>query len=171
MHKVICPYCKKQFDRDKIPFAQVGQRRYAHIECAEEAQSKKSQEEKDKDELEKYIKVLFQEDTVNTKITRQIKNFVTKEGYTYKGILRALSYFYGVKNNDISLANGGIGIVPYVYQEAHDYYYSIWLAQQKNVNKNINEYKNDKVWEVTITPPKRQPRRPKIFTFLDEDDI
>jgi hypothetical protein len=33
-HIVTCIYCKKKFDRDKFPFVQVSQRRYAHQECS-----------------------------------------------------------------------------------------------------------------------------------------
>lgn len=33
-HVVLCPYCKKKFDRDKVPFVRVAERRYAHEDCA-----------------------------------------------------------------------------------------------------------------------------------------
>lgn len=47
--------------------------------------------------------------------------------YTYSGILRTLKYVFEVKNGDLSKANGGIGIVPWKYQEAYNYYYNQWL--------------------------------------------
>jgi hypothetical protein len=47
--------------------------------------------------------------------------------YTYSGIKRTLEYFYEVKKNSIEKANGGIGIVPWVYEEAKRYYYNQWL--------------------------------------------
>ena len=40
-----------------------------------------------------------------------------------------------MKSKEINLmkekAQGGIGIVPFVYQNAFNYYYAIWEAQQK----------------------------------------
>ena len=49
------------------------------------------------------------------------KNFLN-QGYTDKGILRALRFFYEIKGNTTTKANGRIGIVPYVYEEAHLYF-------------------------------------------------
>lgn len=53
------------------------------------------------------------------RITLQIKKFMQDYKYSYSGILRTLKYFYEVKQNDISKSNNGIGIVPWVYQEAY----------------------------------------------------
>lgn len=33
-HSVICPLCNKRFDRDKVEYVVVGNRRYAHAQCA-----------------------------------------------------------------------------------------------------------------------------------------
>ena len=38
--------------------------------------------------------------------------------FSYSGILRTLIYFYDIRGNTIEASNGGIGIVPYVYEEA-----------------------------------------------------
>ena len=64
-HIVTCVYCKKKFDRDKFPFVQISQRRFAHRQCSEIESQKQKQEEKDKIELEEYIMKLFKEDYVN----------------------------------------------------------------------------------------------------------
>ena len=68
---------------------------------------------------------------------KQMKDFVENYHYTYSGMKKALVYFYEIKKNDISKANGGIGIIPYVYRDAYNYYYTLWLANQKNENKVI----------------------------------
>ena len=52
---VKCPICGLQFDREKVPFKMVGARRYAHEECFNNAEKNKSQEEKDKEALEKSL--------------------------------------------------------------------------------------------------------------------
>jgi hypothetical protein len=84
-------------------------------------------------------------------------------------MLKALKYFYEVKRNDISKANGGIGILPYCYQDAYNYYFSLWQAQQKN-NVNIEQYIPKEI-EIIIPSPKRKTNKKKIFTFLDKDDV
>ena len=77
-------------------------------------------------------------------------------------------YFFEVKHNSIEHANGGIGIVPYIYNEAFNYYYTLWLANQKNETKDIAEY-IPKVREITIPIPQRKIKKRKIFSFLDEE--
>lgn len=61
----------------------------------------------------------------NNKLSPSIFSLIEKyekEGYTFLGMIRALEWFYIIKKNDRSKAKGSIGIVPYVYKEANDYY-------------------------------------------------
>lgn len=131
-------------------------------------EDKLSQLEKDKQALEDYIMKLFNISYVDPKIRKQIKQFVDEYHYTYSGIHKALIYHYEIKNGDLSKANGGIGIVPYVYQNAYRYYYALWEAQQKNEHKVIQEYV-PKVKEIVIPIPQRQIKKRKLFSFLDEE--
>lgn len=52
---VKCLYCGETFDPDKEPFVKPNSKRYAHKICSEQYESKKTKEEQDKAELEKYI--------------------------------------------------------------------------------------------------------------------
>lgn len=168
MHKVKCIYCGVIFDRDKLPFIQVSQRRYAHQECSLTEEQKKSKEEQDKIDLDNYIMQLFKIDYVDARIRKQIKQYREEYNYTYSGIRKALVYFYEVKGNPIEKANGGIGIVPYVYQNAYNYYLALWQAQQKNQDKVLTNY-IPKVKEVVIPRPQRKVKKRELFTFLDEE--
>lgn len=179
MHKVKCKYCGKMFDRDKLPFKQISAARYAHLECAEkeeeliaqkkaEEEALKSKEEKDKEALEGYIKFLLNEKKINPKVRKQLETYINQYNYTYSGIRKALIYFYEIKGNDRDKMNGGIGIVPYCYKQAYDYYYSLWQANLANKDKDISLYV-PKERIVIITPPQRKYRKRKIFTFLDEE--
>lgn len=168
MHKVKCIYCGVTFDRDKLPFIQVSQRRYAHQECSLTEEQKKSKEEQDKIDLDNYIMQLFKIDYVDARIRKQIKQYREEYNYTYSGIRKALVYFYEVKGNPIEKANGGIGIVPYVYQNAYNYYLALWQAQQKNQDKVLTNY-IPKVKEVIIPRPQRKVKKRELFTFLDEE--
>ena len=167
-HNVKCFYCQKIFDRDKVPFVQVSPRRYAHKECSMSEDERKQQEVKDKEELDNYIMSLFKMTYVDARIQKQIKKYVEENNYTYSGIKKALVYFFEIKGNSIEKANGGIGIVPYVYQQAYQYYYSLWLAQQKNEDKVVQEYV-PVVKEISIPIPERRVRKRQLFSFLDEE--
>ena len=83
-------------------------------------------------------------------------------------MLKTLKYFFEIKGNSIEKANGGIGIIPYVYEEAYKYYQNLSLAQQRNEKKDLNKYK-PKIFTVIIQPPKRKEKKRKLFTFLDEE--
>lgn len=170
---VLCPYCRQKFDREKIPFVMVGARRYAHIECAKAAENNKSQEEKDKEALEEYIMKLFNEDYINARVRKQINQYKEEYNYTYSGMLKALIYFFEIKKNSIEKANGGIGIIPYIYKDAFNYYYAIWEAQQKNeakLVKLVNPIDEDNTWEIKIPVPQRNIKKRNLFSFLDEEN-
>ena len=168
---VTCIYCKQEFNKANEPFKVFSNGKYAHQKCFELEQTR---ELTDQEKLEKYIMQLFGSDYVYAKIKRQIKDYVTNHGYTYSGIHKALIYYYEVKGNkfDEGKAQGGIGIVPFVYQNAFNYYYAIWEAQQKQEHivdaGSLAEY-IPKVVEVRIPVPKRQEKKRNLFSFLDEE--
>ena len=86
--------------------------------------------------------------------------------YTRKG---GITIRYDVEKHTTEKANDGIGIVPWIYKKAYDYYYAIWLAQQKNENKIlINYIPEDR--EIVIPRPKAIPYRRHLFSFLDESE-
>ena len=167
-HIVTCIYCKKKFDRDKIPCSQVSERRFAHVACAAAAKAEQDKKEQAKNKLTEYIKYLFGLESLTVKINRQIKEYIEEYHYSYNGIYHTLLYWYEVKKNDISKANGGIGIVPYVYQQASEYYKALWLANEKNKDKQFEQYV-PQIREVHIISPKRDIYKRKKFTFLDEE--
>lgn len=168
-HIVTCIYCHKKFDRDKNEFVQVSQRRYAHLACTQSDNERLIQEEKDRENLYAYVCKLFNCTHVDARVQKQIKQYKEEYEYTYSGMQKALTYFYEVKANDISKANGGIGIVPYVYKQAFNYYYALWQANQRNEDKVIEEYKPN-VKEIIIRNPERKIKKRPLFTFLDEEE-
>lgn len=169
---VKCPYCEERFDRNdpSILFVKLG-RRYAHKSCYEKHEATMSQEEKDLRDLYEYIKTLLGTDYNFKKVERQIKEYKGyKDGndmpYTYSGMLASLRWFYEIKGNSKEAANGGIGIIPYIYNDAKKYYYNLFLAQKKN--ENIKKYVVT-TEEITITSPIMIQPKPKLW-FQDEED-
>ena len=168
-HIVKCAICGMSFDANIEPFVKVSSRRYAHQKCSENKEENLSQIEKDKEALDQYIMKLFNITYIDPRIRKQIKQYIEEYHYTYSGVLKALIYHYEIKGGDIDKANGALGIVPYVYQKAYNYYYSLWEAQQKNKEKII-EYYVPKVKEIIIPAPERKVKKRKNFSFLDEEE-
>ena len=162
---VKCPVCGQYFDRMSEPFVKE-KRRYLHEACAQ----KKATVEKDKEDLYLYIQQLFDTQEVPVKVIQQINKLMKEnKNYTYSGIFKSLYYFYTVKGNNVEKSNGGIGIVPYIYEEARNYYYNIWQANQKNSVKMLEQYKPKEVI-IKIESPTREPHEKKMFSFLDEEE-
>jgi hypothetical protein len=163
---VSCTYCKQQIDKRTDKFIQLTNSKYAHLSCSElEAKREKTDAEK----LDDYIMKLFNYDYVPPRAKKQINQFIQEYNYTYSGMLKALVYFYEIKGGDREAAHDGIGIIPFIYQDAYNYYYSLWLANQRNEDKELSAYK-PKVIEVRINPPEREIYKRKLFQFLDEEE-
>jgi len=162
--KVKCYYCGGIIDKDLEEVVKINQRRYAHKKCAEDYMVETEQSEKDKIELEKYICNLFKEPEINYKIERQIERFRNENHYTYSGMLKALIFHYEINNGDVNKSNGGIGILPYVYQLAFDYYYNVWERQQLNqdLSSNIQEHLPKPI-KIIIKPPLRKTGKKPFF--------
>ncbi len=166
-HNVICPYCHQTFNRDKEPFIQLG-RRYAHPECHQKAESQKTQDEKDLQDLEEYILKLLNLEYITPRIRKLINDYKEKNNYSYTGIRKALYYFYEIQKNPIEKANGSIGIVPYIWDEAYRYYYDKWERDQKNDVEIINKALKPQDIIIKIPPPERTKKKRRLFSFLDE---
>jgi len=163
-----CKYCGIQFDRNKEPFVEAGARRYAHKSCAEKYLQSFTQEELDYIALEKYIKQLFHINILSAKIKKQIKDFREEYKYTYTGIQKTLYWWFELKNNPIEKANDGIGIVPFVYQDACDYYYRLYLAHTVNNLNNEIQLQPIPPKEIYIDSPRAKKSLPRLFNLDDE---
>lgn len=130
---VKCAYCDGQVDKD---IAERYNDKNYHADCCKK--------QKDRDELISYICNLFGLKKPGPVVYSQLKRFVEVQKYTYEGILHSLQYFYDVKKGSKQKANQAIGIVPYVYDEAQDYYTKL-------------SYKQDKVAEVVSKQMEKTP--------------
>lgn len=169
-HMVKCSICGITFDANIEEYVKPNSRRYAHKKCSEDKENNLAQIEKDKETLEQYIMKLFNITYIDPRIRKQIKQYIEEYHYTYSGIYKALVYHYEIKNGDVSKANQSLGIVPYVYQRAYNYYFSLWEAQQRNKDKTVEEY-IPTIKEIIIPVPKRKIKVNKNFSFLDEEEV
>jgi hypothetical protein len=167
-HKVKCLYCGKEFDRDEEEFVKFGNR-YGHKSCFDEANceppiSAAEQEKRDLEELKAYIRLLFKKERVPARANAQIQDYHS-QGYTYSGMLKCLKYFYEIKGGDKEKAYNGIGIVPYIWQEAYSYYYTIAVAHELSKKEiSFSEPVN-----ITIEKPKKS-KRVRLFSMEDSDE-
>lgn len=87
-------------------------------------------------------------------------------------MLKTLKYFFEVKGNNLEKANGGIGIVPFVYEDARRYWHDLWITQKMN-KRLMEETHIDAipVKEIHICSPQRKPMKHfrELFAFLDEE--
>ena len=133
-HPVKCAVCGETFDRDKIQAVKYNGRRYAHQTCFPQGELVPlpiKEIDADLEKLFAYTKQLLGEEYNHARVKKQIKDFKEEYGYSYSGMLKSLVYFYEVKGNSKDKANGGIGIVPFIYRDAYNYYLNLFLAQNR----------------------------------------
>lgn len=167
-HLVKCKYCGLQFDANVEPYIKVSARRYAHKKCFEEHEASKTQEERDEEEFYKYVKTLFQDDYNYITTKKLAQRYIKENHYTYSGMLKSLKWFYEVKHNSLEKANGSIGIIPYIYNQARDYYYALYLAKIANEEKEIINY-IPKTKVIKIKSPNVYIQPHKLFKMEDEE--
>lgn len=144
--QVKCPYCEMSLDKDDaIPY----KKRYYHQNCFNtwklEAEHRK--------ELISYICTLYQIDAPTGMILKQIKEFQEEYKYKLKGVELALRYFHETLENPIREGDG-IGIVPFVYDEAKRHY-----IRQKAIQKSAEDPNNHKREEVTLIIKKDKKKK------------
>lgn len=111
---VKCHFCESKTNKiEKEKAVRIDDKNF-HPACAKKYLEKK--------ELSETICRIFKLHQPGPKNYAWIKKYI-REGLTYKGINNALVYFYEIKRNDTKKANEGIGIVPWVYEEAEKYFY------------------------------------------------
>ena len=127
-----CRICKKQINKDNDDWVMPSKNFYYHRKCYEDW--KMSTPVTDEgyrafiyDFLGRDMKFSYDWHMIQA----QIDKFV-KDKKTIKGIFYTLKYFYEIKGGDWDKGHGGIGIVPFVYNEACAY----WV-EKENRNKGI----------------------------------
>lgn len=91
----------------------------------------------DRDALWYYIYRLFgqysdDKPVSDWNVTQMMK--FKNQGMTYKGQLLTLKYFFEIKKSSVEKSNGSIGIIPWIYSEAAEYY-----AQKEKEQKAISD--------------------------------
>lgn len=171
MHKVKCSVCGIEFDRDRVQAVKVSARRYAHYDCDPKGEivPLAANVDPDQEKLINYIKTLLGEQYNAARVRKQIKDYIEKDKFTYSGILGSLVYWYEVKGNSIEKANGGIGIVGFIYNDARCYFSKIQSGQEANDEEVILNYTIEEEY-IEIESPRVSSRGVKLFEFEEDTD-
>jgi len=129
----VCPLCKVYISVKEEGKTYKGKK--YHLPCFEKILDDMEQGEDQRGELDKYICKLFGIKKITPLISEQISNFVKIDGYSINGIKATLYYFFELGEREVGESVRGIGIVPYVYEEAKEFFSTIGKA--KEVNKNF----------------------------------
>jgi hypothetical protein len=81
-------------------------------------------------------------------------------------MLKALMWWFDVKGNTLEATNGGIGILPYIYNDAKSYYYGLYMAQKVNEGKTVDT----RVEEIEIASPRVYTPPPRLFNIGEEEN-
>lgn len=160
--KVKCRYCGQEFDRECIEYVKLNTR-YAHASCHEAAK----QEAKELKQLTDLIQSLYYPKEPNWGLTcKQIQKY-KDEGMTYMGMYYTLTYFFIIQKNDIHKSKG-VGIIPYVYDRAKNYYKNIDNVYTKTAEVQQKEEMNIEQTENIITIHHQKPKKKLMdFTYSD----
>ena len=128
---VKCIFCEKQFNREKEPCIKIG-RRYAHTKCAEQQDPSLVKEEYDKEQFYTIVKSIYGKDYNFMLINSQATEYIKQYNYTWSGMTACLHWFYNINHGSLEEGHGGIGIIPFIYDEVREYYSKLYQAQEKN---------------------------------------
>ena len=163
---VKCKFCGKQFDRNDPNIEVVKlNRRYAHKVCYDKQDKELLQEQEDQDALYQYIATIFGDDFDFIRNKKLIESYKEKHNFSYSGMLKALKWYYEIENGSKEKANGGVGILPYIYEQAYKYYFDLYQKQQQNAA--AAPY-NLVIQTVNIPSPRAVVSKPKLFDLGDE---
>ena len=164
-----CRVCKVEIDKEKDDWIMPSKNWYYHRKCYNDwKQSTPATDEEYRafiyDFIARDLKVSYDYHMCKA----QIDKFV-KEGKTVKGIFFTLKYFYEIKHGDWNKGHGGIGIVPFVYNEACTY----WVAQERKTKGIVADIERQMraaaERKQTVVHKTNKPRKFEVdFSILDE---
>ena len=112
----------------------------------------KSEEEfQQRKELVSYLKQLLQTEEVNAKVLHLLETYRKKYRWSDENIKKALVWFYELQEETKDSAYkkrlypDKVGILPYIYDEAMNYYQTIEVAEELNKNVDIPQLYNSKL--------------------------
>ena len=146
---------------------------YYHRDCYNKwKKSDPAKDEEYEDLIYDFIKRDMHFDYDYWKCETQLKKF-KKDGMTLKGVFFALKYFYEVCHGDWSKGHGGIGIVPYIYEDSYRY----WARKEQEqkgaiaeIEQQMLEAHQREVKKVLAPQPKKKKKEVDLSVLGEMED-
>lgn len=122
-----CYYCGGDVDISTEKFSKVHSNRYAHRECHIKNYTP---DEEYIPKIYEYLKSIHFNYNY-TQCDKQRVNFIKTMGYSNEEIYLTLKYMYSIKKLSPERSEGRIGLVPYLKEEAIQYFHNIEKRQEE----------------------------------------
>ena len=165
-----CRICKAEIDKEKDDWIRPVRNYYYHKKCYHDWKNANHINDED------YIDLIYDFIARDLKVPynwhvceAQRKKFIKENKMTNKGILFALKYFYETKHGNWEKGHGGIGIVPFVYNDSCAY----WAARERKSAGTIAEIEQQMLaaanrTKITVVKRKNSSQKHKVdFSILD----
>lgn len=163
---VKCYFCGQTFDRNKEPFVKVNARRYAHRKCAEQQDERVLQQIEDREQFYEIVKKIYGSKYNYIMINSQAEEYIKQYNYTWSGMTGCLYWFYILNHGSLEEGHGGIGIIPYIYDNVKDFFKTQYETQEKN--KKVTNLRIPV--EFNIQSPRPWNRPPHLIDLGDDED-
>lgn len=154
----ICRLCHKIIEKKDQNIIKRSEKYYYHKECFDNFVNMYTikTDNEWKDLIFYLIKNLLKKDYNFFQIEKQINKMLNNNNFTVKGIYYSLYWFYIINNNQYN-EKYGIGIVPYIYDQALQYWVDV-DNKQKDILKQMNKIKDNINNNYNITTRKKKDR-------------
>lgn len=105
----------------------------------------------EKKQYYQYLHDLINED-LSAKIYALSDHYISRYGFTYKGMYQSLVYMHEIIEKD--LQDDVVGLIPFYYTDAENYYISVSCVENGNKNKDISKMYQEKT--ILIKPKQRK---------------
>ena len=171
-HIVRCRICKQPFEPDPLTkgvnWIEPSPRWYYHLNCYNTW--KTGQNLTDDDWVELIYDFLARDLKVSYdywKCEAQRKKYIKQNSCTNKGIYFALKYFYEIQHNDWNAGHEGIGIIPYIYGKAAEYWENQELKRRGTIEEIEKQIAERHAREGKTVGRRQTNKKPK----WNQDDI
>ena len=157
---------KKEKEKENIDWIMPSKNYYYHKKCYETWKETPTSEQDWIDLIYDFLSRDLKVSYDYFKCSAQIKKFWKENKINPKGIYFTLKYFYEIKNNTWSKGYGGLGIVPYVFTEAKNY----WIEQERKKHGFIEQLEKQ-IKERKVIKIKRQNQTKNKYNLEEVEGL
>lgn len=163
-----CPVCNELVTKDQVSKKNKG--KTYHVKCFDTMLSKKYedtivQQVDPLKDLKEFILQLFKIDKLTNLMEDQLVKYTREYDYTATGMLNALKYYFEIRENELTDNVKGVGIIPFVYKEANEFFEKIKQREGDMKEVDVKQMVTERT--VKIKPPEIK----SFFKLYNIDEI